>query len=281
MRVKINDGISLHKFQKKSSQYIQLKPLVKYDTEKKPYFTVVMLSWNRWENLILVLQDLLKHKIPMNLCLTIQECNIIPAEKKKEIEKLIVQFHAADVEWHSINRGTGAPRGEAIDRALKQFDSPYILTTDDDMFFPKYSFQALASMLEDKPEYGVVSLWCDPSYSKIVLEEKPKPRLKVLGFNQGFHDVTCLGSATAMWRREIFDKCKYDQNYVIGWADFDLTLQIHYAGWKLGVLCLNYLKPLNDKGKNTPSYNKVRHNIIPANQGKKYFKNKWGFTWGR
>lgn len=280
MKIKTNDGIKLSKFQKKSSQFVPLKPLVKYNKMKKPYFTVVMLSWNRTDGLIEVLTDLLKHKIPMNLVLTVQECGLMTPEEREKVNKLIERFYEADVEWSTVNKGTGKPRGEAIERALKRFDTPFIFTTDDDMFFPKYNFQSLAAMLDDNPEYGVISTWCEPSYTKVVLVEKPKKYLRVKHFTKGFHDVTCLGSATAMWRREVFDKCKYDQNYVIGWADFDLTLQIHYAGWKLGVLCLNELKPLNDRGRSSQSYNKVRHNTVPANQGKAYFKKKWGFTWG-
>lgn len=278
MKIKVNDGISLQKFQKKAGQYIDIKTLVKYQKMTKPFVTIAMLSWNRTDELILVLKDLLKHNIPMNLCLTIQECLTIPKDKRQIVQGLVDQFYAADVVWHSENRGTGKPRGETIERALEVFDTPYIFTTDDDMYFPRFNFYTLAALLEHKPEYGVISTWCDPNYTRVIKNPTGKG-LAVKQFTQGFHDVECLGSATAMWRREVFDTCRYDQNYYIGWADFDLCIQLSKNNWKKGVLCLNYLKAHNNKKANTKEYTKIRYDINHSKQSEVYFNKKWGFGW--
>jgi len=280
MRIYTNDNISERYFYPAIEKYANKESFTKYCSADKPYFSIVMLSWNRPDSLINVLQDLLQHQIPMNIALTIQEHQYIPQCKREHIDSLLKQFNDVDVVWSTTNRGITLPSQETLERALKRWNTPYIQMTDDDMYFGKFSFQTLAAILDSKPEYGVTSMWCYPGYSNVTIVEQPNKHLFINPrFEVGFHDVHALGAATSMWRREVFDTCKYDTNYYLGWADYDITYNAYVMGWKLGVLTIPELKAFNDKINNDPSYDKVRFDNRPADAGKEYFKEKWGFSW--
>jgi hypothetical protein len=173
------------------------------------------------------------------------------------------------------NRGTGVPRYNMVQRAL-EFNTPYIMTTDDDMFFPPGSVEALISILEDDPELGAVDMWVHPNLNAWFIG---KERMIYKQPKVPFGFVDGMGSASMVVRREVFETCNYDPNYYIGWADLDLCMQMRSNGWKLGILALPDYKAINYKTRGTEEYKKYaqyRHDTQHVGNSAVRFQSKWG-----
>ena len=197
------------------------------------------------------------------------------ANKDKVKNKVDKYFDQSNLLFTDGNRGTGVPRHAMIHEALK-FNTPYIMTTDDDMFFPPGSVEALISILEDNPEIGAVDMWVHPNLNawfvgkEAMIYKQPK-----IPF--GFVDA--MGSASMIVRREVFETCDYDHNYYVGWADIDFCMQMKKSKWKMAILALPDYKAFNYKARGTEEYRQYaqyRHDAQHAGNSSSRFQSKWG-----
>ena len=158
-----------------------------------------------------------------------------------------------------------------INDALK-FNTPYIMTTDDDMTFPLGSIEALIYVLELFDDVGAVCMWCEPNVAGHAVVDK---KIQRLSLTPPLCRVDIMGSATMCMKREIFEKVIPDENYFVGWGDFDFCMQLKESGWKLLVLAIPDFKAINNYG-GPEEYHKFRykreHSINSAN----LFYKKWG-----
>ena len=240
----------------------------------KPLVTIAMLSFKRFDVLISSLERHLLNRTPLNMVLRVQCCEDLTTQQKDKIIELVSRFHASDLQFTEKNLGSGIPRHDVINRALTKFNTPYILTTDDDMLWEPYSIIAQVSLLERLPGYGLISSVCAPNYPRHYKENNIWKFEQVI--QDTFVDAHLIGSATSVYRREVFDTCEYDKKYTIGCGDYDLCMQIDKAGWKIGVLNIPELKSLNNNKGNTQEYRKMRYNKAVTKLSTTRFNEKWG-----
>ena len=249
------------------------KSINKVLESKEPLVSIVMLSWRRYYRLFECLEHLNKTlTIPVNISLRVQEC--LDKDRQSKILSLVEPFYKSDVLFTSKNEGTGVPRHERLHNALEKFNTPFIQFTDDDMEMPKWSIELLTSILIDKPEFGSVNMWTYPNSNVWRFNEKGKlyhKKPKKI-FND---DTVALGSATLMVRKEVYETCDLDYNYYIGCADIDFGLQVHKAGWKMGMLAIPGYMAKNKKGGDR-LYNQTRTSTSIIRKSVKRFWDKWG-----
>jgi len=241
---------------------------------KTPFVTIAMLSWLRPEKLVRTLGKTLSAvEIPINLCLRVQGRECLDEKYKDRIVDLGQKFHVCDIQFTMGNLGTGKPRHDIVERALTKFDTPYVWTLDSDMIVPRGGLEALVTLLEQHKELGAVSLSCTPTPMACNLFNG---RLVSRSIKGPLDYVVTMGSATKLTRREVFDTCELDQNYYIGWGDFDFCLQMKEARWKSAILSIPQLNAWNDGG-GPPEYMKTRYNRNITQRSRDYFIQKWGF----
>jgi len=243
---------------------------------EKTILSVAMLSLLRTNTMLNMLDHWDRNRfIKSNIAFNVQGKEWLSDIKKDQIEDKVEEyFDRSFLNFTFSNRGTGVPRHNIVHEALK-FDTPYIMTTDDDMFFPPGSIEALISILEDHPDYGAVDLWVHPNLnawfkgqSKMVYKQPKSP----------FGLVDGMGSASMIMRREVFETCDYDHLYYVGWADIDFCMQMRKSNWKLGILAIPDYKALNFKNKGSESYKKYRtyrHDQQHAGNSSVRFQQKW------
>jgi GT2 family glycosyltransferase len=250
-------------------KYTDIESLI---TKKEPVVTIAMLSYRRPASLIISLKKHLSNGTPMNLCLRVQGSEELSDTIKDEIRDLVSQFYGSHLVFTKNNLGSGIPRHEMMAKAL-EFDTPYIYTTDDDMLFPEYSIITQVAVLDTLKEYGALGSVCTPSYPRYFIKYGKISSSKVV---KSFEDTEMMGSATTLYRREVFDTCEYDKDYQIGLGDFDLCMQMAESGWKLGIMNIKELNSLNDWDPKAKDYIRERYNRPVIAYSKQRFRWKWG-----
>lgn len=246
----------------------------RYKNIKYPLVTMAMLSFKRYNQLIDALERHLANGTPLNIVLRVQCCEELSNRQMNSIRRLCRRFHGHIVKFTETNLGSGEPRHDVMSIALNDFDTPYIMTTDDDMMWEPNSIISQLSLFDKRPEYGVISSSCLPNYPIHILNDGKWTIDR--DYKDNFVDTTLCGSATSIYRREIFKNVEYDKEYRIGLGDFDLCLQIIEAGWKIGVMNIPELKSLNDASRNPPGYGKERYNRGIIKHSISRFREKWG-----
>jgi len=238
----------------------------------KPIVTIAMLSYRRPKSLLKSLKQLLNSGIPLNLCLNVQGQEELSNKIKSNIETLTSKFYTCRLSYSDGNLGSGIPRHRVIEKSLT-FDTPYIMTTDDDMMWPKYSIAAQISVLESLHQYGAIGSVCLPNYPMCYRDGNKTSQLVI---TEQFTEAEMMGSATTIYRRDVFDTCEYDKGYTIGLGDFDLCRQM-LKNWKLGIINIPELNSLNDWDADAKSYIKERYNQPTIMKSRERFLKKWGF----
>lgn len=252
---------------------IKKKTFRMFKNIKEPYVTLAMLSFRRPNSLIKTLTELLEMDIPLNLVLRVQAVEELDNDIIDEIEILSNNFYGCDLNFTEKNNGTGEPRHNILSRAYNNFNTPFIMTCDDDMTYQKNTLPVLASLLTTKKDFGACSVWCSPNYNAWTLQGNrllPRPPRKP------FDDqVDGMGSATSMFKREVFDTCEYDKEYYIGWADMDLGMQIRKSGWRMGIIHHENVNAVNRYKESPSEYKQIRYSNYHNQRSKKIFYNKW------
>ncbi len=241
---------------------------------QQPLVTIAMLSFIRPEKLIKALKMHLKNGTPLNMVLRVQGCEKLSKAVRNDITNLVKQFHGHNLQFTETNLGSGIPRHDVLNRAVSKFNTPFIMTTDDDMMWKPYSILAQVHLLQKMPDYGVISSVCTPNYPRKWFDNGA---LKTAKITKTFVNADMIGSGTSVHRREIFDTCEYDKEYKIGCGDYDFCMQIRRVGWKIGVLNIPELNSLNDAAGSGQDYNRQRYNRPIINKSIARFKKKWNY----
>ncbi len=236
---------------------------------------ICIVSYRRYDTLIKTLDNYIKLNTPINLILWLNGSDDIPNDKLITIQNLCSMLHSCDITYCKKNMGTGHPRNIMLSRAYREYDTPYIMTSDDDILFnSKEEFTLGSSILSNHEyqEYGVVGIWCKPRYEAIHINgdviQNYKPR-------KGFNDVDAIGAATMTIRREVLGLCNCDPNYKIGLVDWDFCMTIKSNGWRIGMVCDDKYTPINNVGYHDDKYKEDRTNNDIINHSKSLFKSKW------
>ena len=243
---------------------------------KIPVITICIVSYRRFDTLIKSLSQYIKFSIPINLLLWLNSYTDYTKLELEQIKKICSKLYSFDIIYHDTNVGTGYSRNVLLSKAYKEYDTPYIITTDDDILYNNEEELLIGPSLLDQirfKEYGAVGIWCDPIYNSLYISDN---KLKNYKSKNGFNDIDSLGAATMTIRRSILKKCNVDPNYIIGWVDADFSFEIKKQGYKIGLLCDERWKPLNIADKSDIIYKKARSDKKIKKKSIDLFYKKWG-----
>lgn len=240
----------------------------------KTLLSVAMLSLIRTDKLLAMLAHWTDYRyIDTNLALRVQGAENVNKESREEIMFWANKaFNLTKVKFTHGNKGSGVPRHEMVQEALS-YKTPYIMTTDDDMFFPMGSIELLISILEDNPKLGAIDLYCFPNLNAWEIGEKT---MQYRPPKQGLDYCDAMGSASMIIRREVFDTCNLDPGYFVGWGDIDFCVQMRKVGWELAILTIPGYTAFNDTQGSPKAYKKIRNNVEYARNSAEKFREKWG-----
>lgn len=244
---------------------------------KEPLLTISMFSWIRVPTLLRTLETLLNRIIsPMNIFFRMQGRETLKDYQIFQIEEMLKQFNRYEFLLTDGNEGSDPPRVLGTIKAL-EFNTPYIMTMDDDLLIPSGAIEAEISFLEQFEQFGAVSLWCHPApqVREIVPTKRGKGFLKGKQLRKPIdEDIDAMGSATMVIRREVFKTCQLDPEYLMGCQDFDFCMQMKENNWRLAVLSPKEFLVQN-RGGGGNSYKKVRYDSSKRKNGIDYFRSKW------
>jgi GT2 family glycosyltransferase len=258
--------------------FLDYKEFVDHINKPTPIITICMVSYRRYTTLINTLKQYIKLDTPINLILWLNDSDSVPSNTMKQINDLCKNLYSYDIIYSKENVGTGKSRNVMISKAYNDYDTPYIMTTDDDIVFNSKEELLVGSYLLGKSEfqeYGAMGIWCNPSFMVVsVGDEYITNELPI----KGFQDTDALGAATMTIRKDVIDTCNVDGEYIIGWVDWDFGMTIRHNGWKLGLLCEDEWKPFNNKIEETTDkiYSRNRRNRTTHKNSTERFKSKWG-----
>lgn len=237
--------------------------------------TIAMLSWLRYDKLINTLDSLYNTlTIPINICLMVQGEEKLTTQQRKYIRSLVNKFEGNDLFFTKGNIGTGPARSILVNRALNKFNTPYINLGDDDTTYTPNAVENAIELLDNDRSIGVCSIRYKEKIYVLDSQHNPYDLLPTT-VKSTKNDVDCTGSASAFIRREVFNLCKIDTFYIIGYWDLDLFLQVRSLGWRI----VNYAKDKNMRAINNwggnKEYRKARTNREQILIGRKHFKTIW------
>jgi len=245
---------------------------------KTPVITMCLVSYRRYDILIKILNRYVEFDIPINMLLWLNSYEDYTDDEIECIKSTCSDLYHCDIHFCQKNVGTGHSRNILLSRAYREYDTPYIMTSDDDIYYDTEEDLLIgASILEqeDYNEYGAVGIWCNPIYNSLYIVED---ELRNYKSRKGFYGVDSLGAATMTLKREVLSKCNVDPEYIIGWVDADFSFEIRKQNYKIGLLCDDRWKPTNMSDQSDDIYREARSNKDIKKQSIKRFVKKWGLT---
>jgi hypothetical protein len=242
-----------------------------------PLITVDIISWKCEERLIKTLQQIPKStNLPLNLCLHVQGSEKIPRELKVRIEEAALGFVEKDIRFTSSNAGIAPVRAANLVRAAK---TPYIFMSDNDMEYAKGTIDAELEFLQSHPDYGMV----DVPYDKTIYTRQVKGTKVIcnkIDYSKVYiADIDLTGGTSLLIRQEVaLTPNIIDTNYCIGSWDFDFTLNVRKAGWKVASIIDKSLIAYNDQSMRSSDYTNIKLNQSKIQEGRRLFESKWGFS---
>lgn len=258
--------------------YINESLIYVYLNSPKPRITVCMVNYLRYDILIKNLENYIKLGVPINLILWINDSKSLKQNHKNKIMELCSKFYSHEIMYSKTNMGTGYPRFMMLNKAYHEYDTDYIMTTDDDIFFNTPEELVLGATVLDQEKYrdfGAVGLWCDPIYFKSTINTKTNTMNMDRPKDEGLFEVDALGAATMTIHRDVLSKCNCDPQYIIGLVDWDFCMSMRSVGYKLGLICDNKFKPVNNGEGNSDDYRAGRWDKSVIEKSKELFIKKW------
>lgn len=258
--------------------YLDIELLEKFKKSKEPLITLCMVNYRRYDCLLNVLNNYKKIGANVNLLLWVNDCEAMPQETLKEVTKACREnFASFEIILEKTNNGTSRARNFMLKKAYEEYDTPYIMTTDDDILFNDLdSLMVSAHVLaQDKfKDFGCVGIGCKPSYHVIRVINGKMHEIKP---QYGLQEVHVMGAATMMIRKEVLKTCNTDPKYPkVGFVDWDFATNIRLnGGWKLGFLYEDHYKAFNDSKNHGDTYRNNRYDKPKLQEAYYRFVNKW------
>jgi len=243
----------------------------------KPQITVAIVSWMREDRLAKTLLSIPKStSLPLNLCLHVQGEEKVSRVMKDLIIESASGFVEKDIYFSSGNGGIAPPRATNLKRAAK---TPFIFMSDNDMDYKEGTLDAELEFLTNNPDYGMVDVMHNQLvYHRTVNGTKVTciPIESIIGPTI---DVDLIGGTSMLIRQEVaLIPDIIDIRYFIGSWDFDFSMNVRKAGWKIATITDRKLIANNDRGDRHNKYGKTKNNEELIQKGRKLFESKWGFS---
>lgn len=238
--------------------------------------SIAMINYLRENKLIQTLKTIKKNsRIPLDIVIQLQGKENLNDKIKQHIVNELETFKSYEIIWNDGNLGTATPRYNTTQKTLEN-KNEYTIIIDSDMIINNGTLELLYNKIENNKEYGAISCWCKPNYYKYELIDN---KLNQKTLSEGFHETDALGTGCVIVKTEIFKKAKFNTNLIIGFIDFIWCLEIkNKTRYKLGIICDNYHKILNDASNNSKEYMIERTNKIAINKSRKYIKDTWNIN---
>lgn len=243
----------------------------------EPKITVAIVSWLCEERLIKTLQGIPKiTSLPLNLCLHVQGDEKITAELKRRIVEAAEGFVEKDIYFSTGNGGIAPPRAINLKRAAK---TPYVFMSDNDMDYAQGTLEKELEFLESHPDFGMVDVMHSQMAYHRTLNGTKVICTPVDSVTGDFVEVDLIGGTSQLIRQEVaLIPNIIDIRYFIGSWDFDFSMNVRKAGWKIATLTDRNLIALNDRTMRSENYKKSKLNNDIIQVGRKLFESKWGFS---
>ena len=243
----------------------------------EPKITVAIVSWLCEERLIKTLQGIPKiTSLPLNLCLHVQGDEKITAELKRRIIEAAEGFVEKDIYFSTGNGGIAPPRAINLKRAAK---TPYVFMSDNDMDYAQGTLEKELEFLESHPDFGMVDVMHSQLAYHRTLNGTKVICTPVDSVTGDFVEVDLIGGTSQLIRQEVaLIPNIIDIRYFIGSWDFDFSMNVRKAGWKIATLTDRNLIALNDRTMRSENYKKSKLNNDIIQVGRKLFESKWGFS---
>ena len=247
----------------------------------KPILTICIVSYRRYNILVDTLQHYIDMKTPLNVIVWLNSYKDNTEQQIKNIKILVSCFSNGYVYTCDDNKGTAYPRYMMTDSLSykPEFNTPYMITTDDDVTFKdKRSLYVACSLLsQDRyKDYGAIGIQCKPRTHTV---KKNGGDLTIFPSERGFHEVDALGASTMFMRTSMLKQGSLiDNEYIMGWVDWDTSLTIKFFGYKLGLLYDDNYSATNNHYTDDYIYNKERNNPDVRKRSTERFIEKWGLT---
>jgi GT2 family glycosyltransferase len=240
----------------------------------RPTLSVYMLSWLRYGVLKKVLKGMAKStRMPIEFYLRVQAGEKLTNGTRDMIKDLVSVFPFSRLEFTNSNQGTAGPRKRMVGDFIERSNCKYLCLADDDILFNDYSFEYAVAYMEENPDIGGVGIPHKPW--GFYLNEGPGfRRLDRINLTQEVTYVDVLGSGHSIFRREALMDMEIDIEYFVGAWDWDMTMQISRAGWKLVILDLDNIGAQN-LGGGDAEYRKVRSDKENKKRTVDHFKRKF------
>ena len=243
----------------------------------EPKITVAIVSWLCEERLIKTLQGIPKiTSLPLNLCLHVQGDEKITAELKRRIVEAAEGFVEKDIYFSTGNGGIAPPRAINLKRAAK---TPYVFMSDNDMDYAQGTLEKELEFLESHPDFGMVDVMHSQLAYHRTLNGTKVICTPVDSVTGDFVEVDLIGGTSQLIRQEVaLIPNIIDIRYFIGSWDFDFSMNVRKAGWKIATLTDRNLIAFNDRTMRSENYKKSKLNNDIIQVGRKLFESKWGFS---
>jgi len=244
----------------------------------EPYITICMVNYRRYDILLNTLRRYKSFNLKINLLLWINDSSFMPKHILDEVQSICKETFVK----HCIfkcqqNVGTSISRNHLLKYAYEEYQTPYVMTTDDDISFSsKEALVISAAVLEQKEfqEFGAIGINCVTTNHIIKIKDMSMvaetPKI-------GLQEVDVLGAASMMIRRDVLKECNVDPLYKrIGLIDWDFSMTIKAKGWKLGFIYDKDYQVINNANTNDIEYNRNRYHKESIKAAYYRFKGKWG-----
>jgi len=245
-----------------------------------PQITVAIVSWLLEDRLIKTLIDIPKTtSLPLNLCLHVQGEEQISDNVKQDIINAASDFIEKDIYFTEGNIGIAPPRAEQFRRINK---TPFIFISDNDMDYAKNTIDREFEFLTNPKNstYGMV----DVVFNELLYHRRVKGTKVIctpVNYNTSPHivDIDLTGGTSILIRTKVASIPKIiDTRYCIGSWDFDMSMNVRKAGWKIATIVDKDLIANNDHSSRTENYIKDKTKNPIIQQGRELFESKWGFS---
>lgn len=259
--------------------YVNHTLLYSFKNLKEPVLTICIVNYHRYDILLKALSRYVDMKANINMILWVNDCKAMPANIKKQVENLVGKFNKNYIFWCEENMGTGYPRFMMFNKVHYEWKTPYVMATDDDVIYDNHDELLLGATVLHQDEYknyGAIGMWCDP-LSLVVKKIMDQTYTTEFATKQSdIIDTKLLGAATMTIRREVFEYCNTDPKYIVGFVDWDFSMQIEANEWKLGLICNPDYKPKNIYKESNNAYKSMRYKQDVISASKERFNKKWG-----
>jgi GT2 family glycosyltransferase len=243
----------------------------------KPLITVAIVSWLLEERLIKTLKSIPKTtSLPLNLCLNVQGDEQVTSETRKRIVEAASGFVEKDIYFSTGNGGIAPPRATNLKRAAK---TPYVFMSDNDMDYAPGTLDAELHFLQVNQDFSMVDIMHNQLVYHRRVEGTNVSCISIESVKEPYIEVDLIGGTSQLIRQEVaLIPDIIDTRYFIGSWDFDFSMNVRKAGWKIATLTDRNLRALNDRNMRSSKYVKTKTNNETIQRGRRLFESKWGFS---